>query len=143
MGVYESVLYAPDLGQAERFYSALLGREPISMDHDRGMAYRISDASMLLVFNPLRTVEPSDLVPSHGATGEGHLALSITPGSIEAWRERLSRLGIEVEREVPWPSGAYSVYFRDPAGNSLEIVDGQIWAGASPPADATGESRLT
>ena len=31
------------------------------------------------------------------------------------------------EREISWPLGGRSVYFRDPAGNSVEYVEGQIW----------------
>lgn len=126
-GVYEAVLYADDLLKAARFYTALLDRQPVSIDHDRGIAFRLAPSSMLLIFNPARTLEPSDLVPSHGARGQGHLAFAIDQGDADTWRNRLSELGIRVEREVEWPSGASSIYFRDPAGNSLELAQGQIW----------------
>lgn len=132
-GIYETVLYDPDLGRSQRFYTRLLGRDPVHMDHDRGLAFRISAHDILLVFNPGRTVEHSDLVPSHGCTGEGHAAFSIEASEISAWRKRLAELGIGVEREVAWPTGAFSLYFRDPAGNSLELVAGQIWAGGDDP----------
>jgi hypothetical protein len=32
---------------------------------------------------------------------------------------------------VTWPNGALSIYFRDPAGNSIELVTPNIW---DPPA---------
>jgi catechol 2,3-dioxygenase-like lactoylglutathione lyase family enzyme len=34
---------------------------------------------------------------------------------------------VEIEREITWPLGGRSVYFRDPAGNSVEFVEGEIW----------------
>ena len=31
------------------------------------------------------------------------------------------------EREITWPLGGRSVYVRDPSGNSVEFVEGEIW----------------
>ena len=31
--------------------------------------------------------------------------------------------------EVPWPEGGRSIYFRDPAGNSLELAPPTLWGG--------------
>jgi catechol 2,3-dioxygenase-like lactoylglutathione lyase family enzyme len=35
--------------------------------------------------------------------------------------------GIEIEADFRWPNGARSLYFRDPAGNSVELADPAIW----------------
>jgi catechol 2,3-dioxygenase-like lactoylglutathione lyase family enzyme len=35
--------------------------------------------------------------------------------------------GIEIEREVGWDEGGRSIYFRDPAGNSVELIEGEAW----------------
>ena len=43
------------------------------------------------------------------------------------WRERLSAEGIAIEKEVDWPGGGRSIYFRDPAGNSVELASARIW----------------
>ena len=32
-----------------------------------------------------------------------------------------------IEQEVDWPRGGRSFYFRDPAGNSLELATPRIW----------------
>jgi len=40
----------------------------------------------------------------------------------EAWKERVA-----AEQEVTWKSGVRSFYFRDPAGNLLEIAEGDLW----------------
>jgi catechol 2,3-dioxygenase-like lactoylglutathione lyase family enzyme len=34
---------------------------------------------------------------------------------------------VEVEHEHAWPSGGRSLYFRDPAGNSLELITRGSW----------------
>jgi catechol-2,3-dioxygenase len=51
-----------------------------------------------------------------------------------AWRNGGSdckRHGIAIEHEQRWPQGTYSLYFRDPAGNSVELIDNrhypQLW----------------
>ena len=35
--------------------------------------------------------------------------------------------GAKIESEVTWPGGGTSIYFRDPAGNCLELAPGRIW----------------
>jgi catechol 2,3-dioxygenase-like lactoylglutathione lyase family enzyme len=48
-------------------------------------------------------------------------------GEIAAWRERLAENGVPLEAEVRWPNGGHSLYFRDPAGNSVELVTPRTW----------------
>ena len=36
-------------------------------------------------------------------------------------------LEIAIESEITWKNGARSVYFRDPAGNSLEFAEPKLW----------------
>jgi catechol 2,3-dioxygenase-like lactoylglutathione lyase family enzyme len=43
------------------------------------------------------------------------------------WTERLQENGVSIERLHTWAQGGRSVYFRDPAGNSLELATPQIW----------------
>jgi catechol 2,3-dioxygenase-like lactoylglutathione lyase family enzyme len=66
-------------------------------------------------------------VPSHGATGAGHVAFAVATGELDRWRERLEGVGVAVERDVAWPGGARSLYVRDPAGNSVELTADEIW----------------
>ena len=88
---------------------------------------------MLLLFEPGRTATVQSHVkgaevPRHGMTGVGHIAFRAeTAAELDAWRERLVGRGVEIESEVDWPSGGRSFYFRDPAGNSLEIAMPSIW----------------
>jgi catechol 2,3-dioxygenase-like lactoylglutathione lyase family enzyme len=134
-GVLETCLYADDLAAAERFYAGVLGFELHSREAGRHVFLRCG-ASMLLIFDPERTRNAAghvggSAVPTHGATGPGHVAFSIPGGELEAWRGRLTGAGLAIEAEIAWPKGGRSIYVRDPAGNSVEIVEGEIWGGRS------------
>src|SRR5262249_49568074 len=79
------------------------------------------EASVLLAFLAEATLK-GDPLPSHGATGPGHFALGIDAESFDAWRKLLQGHGVTIGNEVEWPRGGKPIYFRDPAGNSVELV---------------------
>ena len=81
---------------------------------------------MLLLFLPGVSIH-SETVPAHGATGAGHLAFGCEMDELEAWRTHLKEHEVEIEKEVTWPTGGKSLYFRDPAGNSLEVATRNTW----------------
>jgi catechol 2,3-dioxygenase-like lactoylglutathione lyase family enzyme len=126
--LFEAAIYAADLDTAERFYREVLGLELVSRFEDRGMAFRCGEA-VLLVFNPERTRIPHPEVPVHGATGAGHVAFLTYDHELESWRQHLEKCGIAIESEVDWPEGGRSIYFRDPAGNSVELAPPTLWRG--------------
>ena len=82
---------------------------------------------MLLIFDPARASWPGRPVPSHGASGAGHVAFSVEAGDLASFAASLRGRGIEIEREIEWDRGGRSIYVRDPAGNSVELVEGDIW----------------
>ena len=125
--VFETVLYAEDLGAAERFYRMALGLEVIV----RGsllVALRCG-GGVLLIFDPRQSAVPGREVPSHGASGCGHVAFAARPEDLDAWRQQLREAGVSIEREVDWPEGGRSIYFRDPAGNVIELAPPTLWGG--------------
>jgi catechol 2,3-dioxygenase-like lactoylglutathione lyase family enzyme len=122
----EAALYTSDLAAAQRFYHQVLGLEVISTMEDRGIAFRCG-ATVLLIFDPARTRIPDAGVPTHGGTGEGHIAFVIQESEIDSWRMRLKEFGVAIEAEVAWPSGGRSIYFRDPAGNVVELAPATLW----------------
>jgi catechol 2,3-dioxygenase-like lactoylglutathione lyase family enzyme len=124
--VLETCLYVDDLKAAEDFYSQILGLKPFSRVANRHVFFRCG-ANMLLLFNPTETAKSTGEIPTHGAHGPGHIAFAMSPDRISDWRERLQQAGVSIEVEVTWPSGGYSIYFRDPAGNSLELATPQVW----------------
>ncbi len=122
----EAALYSTDLAAAENFYRHVLGLELISSMEGRGMSFRCGE-TVLLVFDPERTRIPDAGVPTHGASGEGHIAFVIGDSEIDPWRARLNEAGVAIEAEVAWPSGGRSIYFRDPAGNVVELAPPTLW----------------
>jgi catechol 2,3-dioxygenase-like lactoylglutathione lyase family enzyme len=81
---------------------------------------------MLLLFEP-RAASSGRNVPPHGAQGPGHACFAVAEPDLAYWKERLHAAGVAIEQEVDWPRGGRSFYFRDPAGNSLELATPKIW----------------
>ena len=125
--IFETALYAEDLAAAERFYHEALGLEVIARS-ELLVAFRCGDGA-LLIFDPRKSAAPGRDVPSHGALGAGHIAFAAKPEDLEAWRKQLRHAQIPIEGEVDWPEGGRSIYFRDPAGNVVELAPPTIWGG--------------
>ena len=130
--ILETCLYVDDLVAAESFYRTVLGLELFSKVAGRHVFFRCGE-SMVLLFDPRVTGQPSGDVPTHGASGPGHVAFAIAPGELPAWRQWLTDHGVRIEKEITWPSGGQSIYFRDPAGNSLELATPSTWGLPDPP----------
>ena len=129
--ILETSLCAQGLGAAEIFYRSVLGLQPFDSAGNRHVFFRCGDG-MLLVFNPDVTAHEEVAIagtrlPPHGTSGAGHMAFAIHEADVASWREHLHRLGVSVEAEIAWPQGGRSIYFRDPAGNSLELASPKIW----------------
>jgi catechol 2,3-dioxygenase-like lactoylglutathione lyase family enzyme len=125
--IFETVLYAEDLAAAERFYHEALGLEVLERSN-LTVVFRCG-GGVLLIFDPRKSAAPDRDVPSHGTTAVGHIAFAAKPEDLDAWREQLRQAGVPVEREVDWDEGGHSIYFRDPAGNVVELAPPTIWGG--------------
>ncbi len=125
--IFETVLYAEDLAAAERFYHEALGLEVLERSN-LTVVFRCG-GGVLLIFDPRKSAAPNRDVPSHGTTAVGHIAFAAKPEDLDAWREQLRQAGVPIEREVDWDEGGHSIYFRDPAGNVVELAPPTIWGG--------------
>jgi catechol 2,3-dioxygenase-like lactoylglutathione lyase family enzyme len=129
-GVLETALYAEDLDATEAFYGGVLKLEKIIRIGNRHVFFRCGPG-VLLIFNPAETVKPAENgtlpVPPHGASGAGHACFRLSPENLEAMAAHLKAAGIAIESDFQWPNGARSIYFRDPAGNSLECSEPRLW----------------
>ncbi|HWL70630.1 MAG TPA: VOC family protein [Geminicoccus sp.] len=123
--ILETVLYADDLEAAEHFYRDVLGLQVDSRKDGVFVFFRLQDA-MLLLFRA-EAARANDVLPAHGAAGSGHACFAVPERELDGWKERLERQGVRIEHEQAWPRGSRSFYFRDPAGNSLEIASPLIW----------------
>jgi catechol 2,3-dioxygenase-like lactoylglutathione lyase family enzyme len=59
--------------------------------------------------------------------GAGHACFRVSSENLDVIARQLKAANIEIESEVSWPQGGRSIYFRDPAGNSLECAEARIW----------------
>lgn len=122
----ETAVYANDLDLAEQFYRNVLGLAVTAKEPGRHLFFMVGGADMLLVFLPDAT-KKGDRLPAHGARGPGHFAMGIAHEDLVAWRARLVEHGVAIEHEEDWPLGGHSLYFRDPAGNSVELITPGVW----------------
>lgn len=125
-GLHEASLYVVDLDAAERFWRRL-GLPLIGRAEGRHVFFRAGH-DLLLLFDPDATAQAGGTVPPHGARGPGHVALDVPDvAALDAWRQRLREAGVPIEAELEWPHGGRSLYFRDPEGNSLELITRGSW----------------
>ena len=125
--VVETAVYVDDLDDAEDFYRRILGLRVMSKEPGRHVFFQVGEAGVLLAFRAEATLK-GDPLPPHGAAGPGHFALGIDAEALDAWRMLLQGHGVSVEKEVEWPKGGKSLYFRDAAGNLVELVTPGVWA---------------
>lgn len=126
-GVLETCLYCAgaEREEAERFYAEVLGLRRVAGWGD-GTAFRIGPG-MVLLFDRERLVDRDEAIAAHGTSGPGHACFTAPPGEYETWKARVAAAGAEITHEESWPSGRRSFYFSDPAGNLLEISEGDLW----------------
>jgi catechol 2,3-dioxygenase-like lactoylglutathione lyase family enzyme len=127
-GVLETSLYhgAAEGQEVERFYAELLGL-PLVSRWPGGLAFRVGPG-VLLLFERETTATRDGPIADHGTTGAGHVCLvAADHEAYESWRERLAAAAVEITHDQEWQAGRRSFYFKDPAGNLLEVADGDIW----------------
>ena len=133
-GVAEAALYTNDIHKATAFYTDVLGL-PLTAAFGDSRFLQTGEHSTLILFQ-LDTLQTREsIIPAHGAVGAGHVALAIGRDQYDAWLARLTEHGVEIELEQTWSYGTRSIYFRDPDGNSLELIESHhyptSWKGIS------------
>lgn len=126
--ILETVIYADDPEACAAFYRGVLGLEQVRAVPGRFNFLRCG-AQMLLIFAPGPSSDPAQQngIPAHGGRGQGHLCFRAADAEeFDAWHDHLRAAGVAIERLHDWGTGR-SVYFRDPAGNSVEIAEAALW----------------
>ena len=123
--VLETILYVDDLDAAGRFYGGVLGLDLDSKKDGLFVFFKCGEG-MLLLFEP-HAASSGRNVPAHGADGPGHACFAGAEADLDDWKRLLEVAGVAIEQEMDWPRGGRSFYFRDPAGNSLELATPRIW----------------
>lgn len=131
LNLAEAALYVSDLERAAQFYRQVLGLPQTARFGD-ACFLQTGPNSTLILFDLQKLQERQSVIPAHGARGRGHVALAVPGDHMDAWRTHLQEAGVEIEHEQDWPQGTRSIYFRDPDGNSLELIEArhypQVWA---------------
>ena len=125
-GVLETILYCDSTNEDKTrdFYTRVLGMREIE---GLPFAYRVGSSNhVFLLFNRDQTGS-QEHPPPHGATGPVHTCFEAAPGTYEAWKSYLHSVGVETRQEMTWGNGQKSFYFDDPAGNVLEVAEGDFW----------------
>ncbi len=128
--VLETVLYVDDLDSAADFYASVMNLPRVFGDH-RMKVFRVTDRNFLLLFKTGEVGEPVEVgggtIPAHDGRTGMHVAFSVAREDLGAWTRRLRDSEIPLESTVNWPSGETSLYFRDPAGNLVELATPGLW----------------
>ena len=129
--VLETALYVDDLDTVAAFYRDILGLRVLDAG-PRLVSLDAGQATVLLLFRRGATVSGLDTssgwIPPHDGQGPGHLAFAIATEALGAWELRLQERGVAIESRVRWDRGGQSIYFRDPAGHSVELATPGTWA---------------
>jgi catechol 2,3-dioxygenase-like lactoylglutathione lyase family enzyme len=130
-GVLETAIYVDDMEATVAFYRDVLGLGVLDAS-PRLVALSAGPASVLLVFRRGTTSDgaqaPGGWIPGHESAGPSHLAFAIERDALDAWEHHLAECRVEIESRVAWPRGGRSLYLRDPAGHSVELVTPGTWA---------------
>jgi catechol-2,3-dioxygenase len=127
--VIETCIYSSDLDSMKRFYVGILGLAFVQEEKGK-LVFLKAGKSMLLIFNPHRTSTDNDRLPTHGAQtppASIHFAMEIQERDHQRWKELLAKNKIAIEKEVDWNGRSKSLYFRDPAGNLVELITPGEW----------------
>jgi len=127
-GVLETCLYhsEQEAAEVESFYLETLGLREVSR-WPGAVALRLG-AGVLLLFERGELAQRDSPIAAHASSGPGHVCLLATGAtSYDTWLERVRAAGVEVTHEHEWDGGLRSFYFHDPAGNLVEIADGDLW----------------
>jgi len=126
----ETALYFDDLAAATAFYRDTLGLRVMS-ETGRLVSLDAGGGTVLLLFRRGETTQglrwPQGWIPPHDGAGPLHLAIGVAADQLETWEHWLVSRGVALESRVSWPRGGRSLYLRDPAGHSVELVTPGTW----------------
>ena len=124
--VLETCLYVDDLLRAEAFYGEVLGLKLESRQEGRHVFFHCG-RQMLLLFNPLGLPRTQRAVSAARGFWTWTRGIWCSRGGAARMDGAAEQRGVPIEKTIDWPGGGRSVYFRDPAGNSIELATPKIW----------------
>jgi catechol 2,3-dioxygenase-like lactoylglutathione lyase family enzyme len=129
--ILETALYVDDLDAVAAFYRDVLGLRVLDAG-PRLISIDAGQSTVLLLFRRGATVNGvetgSGWIPTHDGDGPVHLAFAIPGETVVEWERHLQERGVAIESRIRWDRGGQSIYFRDPAGHSVELATPGTWA---------------
>ncbi len=122
--VIETSLYVTEMDCSVKFYSEVLGFEPVDAD-ERITAMSVGGRQILLL---CKKGASKDWSVPHGGEGELHVAFAIPANEFQDWERRLAEHGVSIEHRRAWPRGGQSLYFRDPDRHLIELATPGVWS---------------
>lgn len=126
-GVCHFTIPVTDSKRSTDFYTDVLGFRLLRANHDRGMVFLDSGGDCIVLMKTDTTIAPV-------RQRDAHHAFLVDSDKFEGAVQELKDKGIEIMLEEERATGSIvngrSVYFPDPDGNVLEIVDMYSYAGA-------------
>jgi catechol 2,3-dioxygenase-like lactoylglutathione lyase family enzyme len=123
-GLRHLALTVRDLDAMKRFYRDLLGFA-VEWQPDEDNIYLTSGIDNLALHrSTLPTAGPSAPLPASASSPLDHLGLIVRePDEVDRWAAFLEDRGVAMEAKPrSHRDGARSCYFRDPDGNSVQII---------------------
>lgn len=135
--ILETALYVDDMDRARRFYSTVLGLEPI-FETKTLIAFSVGGKSVLLIFKRGGSMKTQRFpggdgaargeIPAHDGSGPLHMCFATDAEELPAWEKKLEDSGIYIEGRMQWSRGGESIYFRDPDNHLLELMTPGNWS---------------
>lgn len=127
--IAEVSLYCDDVKPMLDFYQELFNFPVMMNSLPRSVFLEVGD-NVLAIFNRSMTSMPTQMPPHHGANGVIHMAFEASSDDeYEEMKKLFIQKNIPIEKEIAWEShgGSKSFFFRDPAGNNMEVTQKGLW----------------
>ncbi|MEK9683171.1 MAG: VOC family protein [Rhodospirillaceae bacterium] len=126
-GVCHFTISVTDTRKSTEFYTDILGFRLLNANHERGMVFLDSGGDCIVLMKTETTIAPV-------MQRDAHHAFHIEADKFEESLQYLKDCGVEIilvdERKEKAVVTGRSIYFPDPDGNVLELVDMYAYSGA-------------